>query len=290
MSFTKSLVVATSFVAKPGDEVDADRELYALGACQIAAGLAGGFAVSGADSRTAMNQTMGGKSQLSGLVAAVLMTLVLLFLTGPLRYLPMAALGAVLIIAAFGLFDIHALNELRRVSRGEFALAMVTTLGVVTLGVLDGILLAVGLALLLLVARASRPPDAELGRMAGLAGYHDVAGHEDAERVPGLLLYRFGAALMFFNSPYFKRRLLALVAGYPDVQRVVLDGGPINLIDTTGAATLRAVAEDLAGRGITLALANVSSVRGRDPRPRRDDHRHAQVAGIRGQRFRSGAA
>ena len=262
LSFTKSLVVATSFVAKPGDEVDADRELYALGACQIAAGLAGGFAVSGADSRTAMNQTMGGKSQLSGLVAAVLMTLVLLFLTGPLRYLPMAALGAVLIIAAFGLFDIHALNELRRVSRGEFALAMVTTLGVVTLGVLDGILLAVGLALLLLVARASRPPDAELGRMAGLAGYHDVAGHEDAERVPGLVLYRFGAALMFFNSPYFKRRILALVAGYPDVKWVVLDGGPINLIDTTGAATLRAVAEDLAGRGITLALANVSSSAG----------------------------
>ena len=80
--------------------------------------------------------------------------------------------------------------------------------------------------------------------------------------MPGLVLYRFGAALMFFNSPYFKRRILALVAGYPDVKWVVLDGGPINLIDTTGAATLRAVAEDLAGRGITLALANVSSSAG----------------------------
>ena len=155
VSFCNAMVVARSFAAKNNYEVDADRELFALGASQCAAGLCQGFAVSGTESRTAMNHAMGGKSQAAGLVAAAVMAVVLLFLTAPLSYLPKAALGAVLIFAAIGLFDLAALRRLWRVSRSEFGVAIATMLGVIALDVLEGIVLAVSLALLLLVMTQS---------------------------------------------------------------------------------------------------------------------------------------
>ncbi len=131
LSYSNAMAVARSFAAKSHYEVNADREFFALGACQIAAGLCGSFAISGADSRTAMNHAMGGKSQVAGLVAAAAMALVLVFFTGPLAYLPKAALGAILIVAAFGLFDVAELVRLWRFSRPEFLVALLTMLGVV---------------------------------------------------------------------------------------------------------------------------------------------------------------
>ena len=238
-------------------EIDVDQEFIALGACQIAAGLSQGFAVAGADSRTAVNDAMGGKTQMVGLIAAATMAAVLFFLTEPLRYLPVAALGAVLIVAAIGLFDIAALRKMWRVNRAECVLSLFTTLGVIWLDLLQGILLAVGSALLLLIKRASRPPDAVLGRVPGMRGWHDVAHHQEATTHPGLMVYRFGAGIMFFNAGYFKKRVMELVASHPDIEWFIVDGSTINMVDITGAEMLESLAGELAASGVRFGLANV---------------------------------
>jgi high affinity sulfate transporter 1 len=257
LSFSNAIVVARSFAAKGRYEVDVDQEFIALGACQIAAGLSQGFAVSGADSRTAMNYASGGKSQVSALVAAGMMAAVLMFLTGPLGYLPKAALGAVLIVAAIGLFDIAETRRLWKIDRWEFVVSIITMLGVVALDILNGILMAVLVAILLLLMRVSRPPDAVLGRVSGLKGFHNVLHHEKARTWPELVLYRFGAALVFFNAPYFKKRVLEMAATHPGIKWFIVDGSTINSIDSTGAATLEALSEDLRVRGIRLGFANI---------------------------------
>ena len=202
-----------------------------------------------------MNHAMGGKSQAAGLVAAAVMAAVLLFLTAPLSYLPKAALGAVLIFAAIGLFDLASLRRLWHVSRSEFGVAIATMLGVIALDVLEGIVMAVSLALLLLLKRSARPPDAVLVRVPGMKGFHEQIHHADARGMPGLLLYRFGAGIVFYNASYLKKRVLDLAAAQPDLKWVVIDGSTVNTIDSTGAETLEALARDLARQRIRLGLA-----------------------------------
>ena len=255
VSFSSGMVTARSFAARNHYEVDVDQEFIALGACQIASGLSQGFAVAGADSRTAVNDDMGGKTQMVGVIAAVTMVAVLFF-TEPLRYLPVAALGAVLIVAAIGLFDVRALQNMWRVNRAECALSVVTTFGVIWLDLLQGILMAVVAALLLLIKRASRPPDAILGRVPGMKGWHAQAHHEDAVTHPGLLVYRFGSAIVFFNAGYFKNRVMELVGAHPDVRWLIVDGSTINLVDVTGAEMLESLTKELAARSIRFGLAN----------------------------------
>lgn len=255
VSFTSGMVTARSFAARNGYEIDVDREFVALGACNVAAGLSQGFAVTGADSRTAMSDVMGGKTQVTGLVAAAAMALVLLFLTEPLRYLPASALGAVLISAGLGLFDWRALVRFYRIQEGEFLVCIAAMLGVVTLGALQGIALSIALAMLVLLVRSSRPGDAVLGRVEGLQGFHDLARHEGAAAVPGLVLYRFTASVIFYNAPYFRRRALLAAGADPRVRWLVLDGAPIVHLDSTGADTMATLADDLSRRGIKLAVA-----------------------------------
>jgi high affinity sulfate transporter 1 len=264
VSFTSGMVTARSFAARNRYDLDVDRELIALGACNIAAGLSQGFAVTGADSRTAVSDSMGGKSQVTGLVAAATMALVLLFFTGPLRYLPVAGLGAVLIAAAVGLFDWNAMVRLYRIRQGELGVCVAAMVGVVTLGALQGILVAVGLSLLVLLARSSRPADAVLGRVEGVPGFQNVARHEGATTVPGLVLYRFNAPVIFYNAAYFKRRVLEVVAATPDAKWLVLDGAPIDQVDSTGADTIAALADALTAAGVRLLIAGA----------------HAQVQGM----------
>jgi high affinity sulfate transporter 1 len=256
VSFSSGMVTARSFAARNRYDIDADQEFIALGACQIASGLSQGFAVTGADSRTAVNDAMGGKTQMVGLIAAATMVAVLYFLTEPLQYLPMAALGAVLIIAAIGLFDIVALRKMWRVNRAECVLSLFTTVGVIWLDLLLGILLAVGSAFLLLIKRVSRPTDAVLGRVSGMRGWHDVADHQEAATHPGLMVYRFGAGIMFFNAGYFKKRVVERVASKPDIEWIIVDGSTINLVDITGAEMLESLAGELAARGVRFGLAN----------------------------------
>ena len=254
VSFTSGMVTARSFAARNHYEIDVDREFVALGACNVAASLSQGFAVTGADSRTAVADVMGGKTQVTGLVAAATIALVLLFFTGPLRYLPNSALGAVLISAGVGLFDWRALVRFYRIQEGEFLVCMTAMLGVVALGALEGIALSIALAMLVLLIRSSRPADAVLGRVEGLPGFHDLEHHEGATAVAGVVVYRFTASLIFYNAPYFKRRVLSVVAANPAASWLVLDAGPIAHLDSTGADTLVSLADDLSARGVRIAL------------------------------------
>jgi MFS superfamily sulfate permease-like transporter len=223
VSFTSGMVTARSFAARNHYEIDVDREFIALGACNVAAGLSQGFAVTGADSRTAVSDAMGGKSQVTGLVAAVTIAVVLLFFTGPLRYLPISALGAVLVSAGIGLFDWRALVRFARIREGEFLVCVAATLGVVAIGALQGIAISIALAMLVLLVRSSRPADAVLGRVEGLQGFYDVAHFEGAKAIPGLVLYRFTASLIFYNAPHFRRRALAVADAHPDVKWLIVD-------------------------------------------------------------------
>ncbi len=256
ISFNSGMVTARSFAVKNHYEIDSNREFIALGVADIGAGLMQGFAVSGADSRTAVNDSVGGKSQVTSLVAAGLLVLVLLFLTGALSFLPITVLAAVLINAALGLFDLKSLIKLRHISRTEFNVSLLATLGVITLGVLPGVVIAVGMAMLLVLIRASSPRDAVLGRMPGIAGFHNIKDHPQAETIPGLMIYRFEAALLFYNSDCFKSRIRAHVKDASVTpHHFLLDAESMPLLDSTGAASLEEIIGELSGQGIGFAVA-----------------------------------
>ena len=256
ISFNSAMVTARSFAVKNRYDIDSNQEFIALGVADIGAGLLQGFAVSGADSRTAVNDYAGGKSQITGLVAAAVLIAVLLFLTEPLSLLPVTVLAAVLINAAVSLFDFRSLLSLRRISRPEFHLSLVTSLGVMTVGVLPGVLVAVGLAIIQLLTKASRPNDAVLGRIPGMDGFHDVNGQPEAETLPGLIIYRFDSSLVFFNADYFKNRVRKVIAEANTKPRwFLLDAESMPWIDTTGAAILDEVRNELAEKNIVLAVA-----------------------------------
>ena len=256
ISYNSAMVTARGFAAKNRYDIDPNREFIALGVANIGAGLLQGFAVSGADSRTAVNDSVGGKSQLTSLVAAVMLALTLLFLTGPLGWLPMAVLSAVLVKAAMGLFDLHGLASLRRVSPPEFRLCLVTLLGVITVGVLPGVVVAIGLAMLQLLVRSSRPHDAVLGHVPETNVFHDLTTCPEAKPLPGLVIYRFEASLVFFNADHFKARVRAVVRrAPPPVRCFLLDAETIPTLDTTGAASLDQLRIELAEEGIATAIA-----------------------------------
>jgi high affinity sulfate transporter 1 len=260
ISYNSAMVTARGFALKNRYELDSNQEFIALGVADIGAGLLQGYAISGADSRTAVNDSVGGKSQVTGIVAAAVLVIVLLFLTGPLALLPVTVLAAVLINAALGLFDVKSLVLLRKISPQEFLLSLVTLLGVITVGVLPGVVVAIALALIQLLARASRPHDAVLGKLPGLGGYRSVSSHPDAVTIPGVVIYRFDASLLFFNADHFKTRVRAVLrAEQPPPRWLVIDAGTIATIDTTGAAVLREVLEDLGRDGVDVALVEVKA-------------------------------
>lgn len=256
IAFSSMVITARSFAARGGYEIDVDRELSALGAANLAAALSQTFAVSGADSRTAVACLAGGRTQVTGLVAAASLALVLVFLTDPLGYVPLAALGAVLMRSALSLADLGMLRALYRIDRTEFALSVLTTLGVVAVGAIDAMLLAVVLAVLRFIRLVSRPAVELLGRVPGLPGFHGVERHRRADTTPGLLMFRFNAPLVFFNAPFFKREALAAAerAG-PALRWFVLDSLPVTMVDATGVYTLREVIDTLRARGVVVAVA-----------------------------------
>ncbi len=256
ISFNSAMVTARGFAVKNRYEIDSNQEFIALGVADIGAGMLQGFAVSGADSRTAVNDSVGGKSQVTGLVAAGLIVVTLLFLTVPLASLPIAVLSAVLVNSALGLFDLPGLVGLRRISPREFRLSIITLLGVITVGVLPGVLVAVGVAILQLLAKASHPHDAVLGRIPGTDGYHDIKDRPEAETIPGLLIFRFDSALVFFNSDHFKSRVRTVVKeAKAEVRCLVLDAETMPGMDSTGAAALGEVCNELTEKSIFFAIA-----------------------------------
>jgi len=256
VSFTSGILTAKSFAQRNRYEIDANQELIAYGACNIASGLVQGFPVTGASSRTAVNDSVGGKTQLVGIIAAVSMLLILFFLTGPLAYVPTAALSAVIIVAAAGLFDFKELRALYGISHREFLLSIGTTLGVLILGVLPGVLLAVALSILWLLKVMSLPQEGMLGRVKGVDGYHDIKEFPEATTIPGLILYRFDANLVFFNADYFINRVRTAVASAKTpVEWFIIDVSSINLIDITALQKVDELREELLTQGIVLAEA-----------------------------------
>jgi high affinity sulfate transporter 1 len=260
MSFISGALTAQSFARRNRYAVDANQELVGLAACNFASGLAQAFPVSGTDSRTAVNDAMGGKSQMTGVVAGAAMLVVLFFLTAPLASVPKVALAAVIIVSATGLFDFTALRELYATSRVEFVLCVASTSAALVFGVLPGVGIAVGLSLLWLLHVSSRPVDEVLVRVEGLDGYHDAAEHPNARPIAGVLIYRFNASLVFFNADRFKKRVHEKVAeaGRP-IEWVILDASPVNYVDITGMQKLDELREELQARGITVAVASADS-------------------------------
>jgi MFS superfamily sulfate permease-like transporter len=254
--FSSGVLTARSFAAKGHYTVDVDREFAAFGAANIASALSQGFAVTGADSRTAVGVAAGGRTQVTGLVAAAAIAIVLLFLTGPLQYVPTPALGAVLLFAAFALFDVSTLRHIWKIDRLEFGLAITTMLGVVAVGPIKGILIVVGLALARFVKQTARARDEILGLVEGLPGFHSIERHSAAKTFPGLTLFRFNGPLTFFNADYFKERALAAVeAAGSDLQWFVIDAIPISDIDFSGLTALRDLRVALEGQGVSMIIA-----------------------------------
>ncbi len=250
LTFSDTILNARTFAARNGYMVDANQELVGLGAGNIAAGLTQGFAVSGSGTRTAVNEAAGGRTQLAGVTAAVGLGLILLFLTGPLSRFPSAALGGALIAAILPLIDFAALRHLYHLRRADFAVALVTLLSVLTVGLLPGLAIAVALSFLLVLARAVRPHDAVLGRTPGLDGYHDIDEHPESEREPGLLVYRFDGPLFFANANYFKNQVIELAEGLdPPLRWFILDAEAITDVDSTALETLEEVRRHLTGSG-----------------------------------------
>lgn len=258
ISFTSGQLVAQAFARRNGYEVDANQELKAYGVANLVAGLTQGFAVSGATSRTAVNDAMGGRSPLVSLIAAAAMAAAVAFLAPWLALAPGAAFAAVVTAAVVGLFDVSAIRTLARMSRREAAISLATALGVIVLGVLPGVVLAVGLSLLWLLTVAMRPTDAVLGRVEGLSGHHSLAGRPDARTVPGLMLWRFEANIVFFNADHFAERLKAAMRAQPQpVRWVVVDFSTVNVVDATAVERFDELRAELAAQGVKLGVARV---------------------------------
>jgi high affinity sulfate transporter 1 len=260
VSYCNLSLASRSFARQGKYDIDANQDLFALGVANLCSALSRGFVVSSSDSQTAVGVAAGAKTQIANLTAALVMALVLLFATGLLKYVPETALAAVLIGAAIRLFDRRTLGRLYRVSRSEFWLSVIATCGVLTIGILRGILLAVILTLARLLSQISRPNDAILGKVPGLDGFNDIAGHDDAETVPNLLIYRFDAPVLFFNADYFKTRLRERLNAEPGkIRCVLLDLETMHIMDYTGAEALEDIRRTLAADGIRLKIARVRS-------------------------------
>jgi high affinity sulfate transporter 1 len=257
VSLADTISTASAFAARSGQEIRGNQEMIGIGAANLAAGLFQGFPVSTSGSRTAVAERSGAKTQLTGVVGAVLIILMIVLVPGLFRNLPQPALAAVVITASLSLADIPGTARLWRQRKAEFALSVTAFLGVALLGVLPGIAIAVALSILNVFRRAWWPYDTELGRVEGVAGYHDVHTHPDAEQLPGLVIYRFDAPLFFANAKTFRDQVRRLAATDPPPRWIVIAAEPVTDVDTTAADVLTGLDEGLNARGISLVFAEM---------------------------------
>ncbi|MGP3932147.1 SulP family inorganic anion transporter [Nonomuraea sp. KM88] len=254
--YASSVLTARAMAAKQGKDADPQQEFLGLAAANAAAGLLGGFPANGSDSRSALLAGSGARTRLAGLGAAAAVAGTLLALMPLIRTMPQAALGAVIILTAARLVDLPALRRLWRIHRTDFVLAAITALGVLTLGVLQGIVAGVLVSLLEVLRRAVMPYTAVLGRTGENRAYRDVAHHRDAETLPGLVVYRFDAPLFFANADVLRTELRRLITdAEPPVRQIIIDAEAVYDMDTTGAETLHRVIDDCDRVGVRLALA-----------------------------------
>jgi high affinity sulfate transporter 1 len=257
VALTDTISTASAFAARRGEHVHGNQEMIGIGVSNVAAGLFQGFPVSTSGSRTAVAEQSGSKSQLTGIVGAVAITLLLVLAPGLLRNLPQPTLAAVVIAASLSLADIPGTVRLWRQRRTEFWLSIAAFLGVALLGVLPGIGVAVVLSILNVFRRSWWPYQTQLGKVDGLDGFHDVRQYPDGARLPGLVLYRFDAPLIFANSRTFREEITELAQGIPGLRWIVVAAEPMTDVDTTAADMLEELDVWLNARDISLVFAEM---------------------------------
>lgn len=258
VAFADTGVLSRAFAARTGAEVDPNREMAALGVANLACGVAGGFPVSGSSSRTPVAQAVGARTQVTGVVGAAAVALVVAVAPGFTRHLPVSGLAAVVIAALLSVADVPGTVRLLRINPTDFGLSLSAFAGVAILGVLRGIAVAIALSLGAFVARAWRPHMAELVRVERRKGYHDRGRHPEGRRVPGLVIVRFDAPLFFANAPLFADFVHRAVDEAPrPVRWVAVAAEPITDVDTTAADVLERLDDELAARGIRLVFAEL---------------------------------
>jgi high affinity sulfate transporter 1 len=258
IAFADTGVLSRTFAARHGQTIDGSQEMGAVGVANVAGGLLGGFPVSASSSRTPVAEQAGAQSQLVGVVGALLIVVFIVVAPGVTQYLPSATLAAVVIVAASGLVDLGTFRRMLRIDRVEGLLSLAAFLGVAFVGVLQGILIAIGLSFIAFVNHAWRPYRTELVRVPGQRGYHDVARHPEGDRIPGVVIVRFDAPLFFANGGMFDDFVRQVVADAgPEVHTVILAAEPITDVDSTAVDELVELDDFLDSQGIQLVIAEM---------------------------------
>ena len=258
VSFADTSVLSRTYAARTGTRVDPNQEMVGLGAANLAAGFFQGFPISSSSSRTPVAEAAGARTQMTGVVGALVVALVVVAAPMLFRNLPYAALAAVVIAAAIGLFEFTDLGRIYRIQRPEFWLSILCTVGVAVFGAIPGIGIAIVVAILAFLWRAWRPYCAVLGKADGVEGYHDVTRYSDANLITGLVLFRWDAPLFFANAEMFNDRIHDVIAASPTpVRRVVVAAEPITGIDVTAADSLADLAAKLRASGVQLSFAEM---------------------------------
>ncbi len=254
----ETVAIGRMFALKHGYRLDPNQEFLSLAAANLASGLGQGFAVSGGMSQSLVNESGGARSSFSGFLAAVIILIVTLFFSGLLRNLPQPVLAAIVLMAVTGLFKLEAFIRLWRFNRSEFAVAFIATLGVLGSGILNGVLIGAVLSILMLLRRASRPHLALLGNVPGTDLYGDIEPNPENQQIPGVMVFRPDAALLYFNSEFIRERFLELLnAQSPPPKLAIWCLSTTAMVDLPGAEMLEQLRKELDGRGITLVLAEM---------------------------------
>lgn len=253
-----TISTSAGFASRRGYEINSDQEMVGIGSANLLSGFFSGFPVSTSSSRTAVAEQSGAKTQLTGVVAGLLVLSMLLFVPGLVRNMPQPALAAIVITASISLFDIKGLIRLFKMRKSEFALAIICALGVILVGVLEGIVIAVVVSIWQFFERSWRPYTAVLGKPAGVQGYHDISRYPDAKQIPGLLILRWDAPLFFANANIFRRVVRETIARTePTPKWVLVAAEPVTDVDTTAAEMLVDLDEELNANGIHLVFAEM---------------------------------
>ena len=258
VSFADTSVLSRVYAARMGHRVDPNQEMVGLGAANLAAGFFQGFPISSSSSRTPVAEAAGAKTQLTGVVGAITVALLLLLAPNLLQNLPNAALAAVVIASAIGLFEFSDLKRIYRIQQWEFWLSILCFVGVAVFGAIPGIGIAVVMAIIEFLWDGWRPHSAVLGRASGVRGYHDIARYPNARLIPGLVLFRWDAPLFFANAELFKERISEAVAASPTrVNWVVVAAEPVTSVDVTASDSLAELIGDLQAKGISFRFAEL---------------------------------
>jgi high affinity sulfate transporter 1 len=258
VAFADTSVLSRTYAAKTRTKVDPNREMIGLGAANLAGGLFQGFPISSSSSRTPVAEAAGARTQVTGVVGAVAVALLLVLAPDLLRHLPSSALAAVVIAAAIGLFEFADLRRFLRIQPWEFWLSIACFVGVAALGVIPGIGVAIVIAVIEFLWDGWRPYHAVLGRVDGVRGYHDVTRYPAARRIPGLVLFRWDAPLFFANAELFSQRVREAIEQSPTpVRRIVISAEPVTSVDVTSADMLADLARTLGESGVELRFAEM---------------------------------